>query len=103
MQQDLTPRDGVGKTVTLDQDRSASLLVRVWLESGTDGSGTEGFRARLTSVDTSPGAGAGGDEVTVGVASSPADVLAIVDTWLTTFLGPDTGPDSDPSQPAGSL
>jgi hypothetical protein len=83
--------------VTLDQDRSASLLVRVWLESGADGSGTDGFRARLTSVDTSPGAG--GDEVTVGVASSPTEVLAVVETWLTTFLGPDTSPDPDPSSP----
>ena len=74
--------------MTLDQDRSASLLVRVWLESETDG-----FRARLTSVDVSPGADAG--EVTVGVASSPTDVLALVRTWLTTFLGPDVDVDLD--------
>jgi hypothetical protein len=76
--------------VTLDQDRNASLLVRVWLESETDG-----FRARLTSVDTSPGGD--GAEVTVGVASSPPDVLALVRTWLTTFLGPGTSLDSDSS------
>jgi hypothetical protein len=76
--------------VALDQDRSASLLLRVWLEDETDG-----FRARLTSVDTSPGA----DEVelTVGVASSPTDVLAVVRTWLTTFVGPGGGQDSDHS------
>ena len=83
---DVTFRDEVGWTVTLDQDRSASLLVRVWLESETGG-----FRARLTSVDTAPGAD--GAEVTVGVASSPSDVLAVVDTWLRDFLGPDTSPD----------
>src|SRR5215203_2662334 len=56
---EVTEGDGVGWTVTLDEDRSASLLVRVWLEGGTDE-----FRARLTSADTSPGADA--TEVTVG-------------------------------------
>ena len=74
----------------MDRERSASLLVRVWLEGGTDG-----FRARLAGVDTAPGAD--GAEVTVGVASSPADVLAVVRTWLTTFLGPGPSLDSDPS------
>jgi hypothetical protein len=86
----VTPGDEPGWTVPLDEDRSASLLVRVWLERATDG-----FRARLTSVDTSPDGG--GAEVTVGVASSPDEVLAVVGTWLTTFLGPVTGPDSNPS------
>ena len=76
--------------MTLNQDRSASLLVRVWLESETDG-----FRARLTSVDTTPGAE--GAEVTVAVVSSPTDVLAVVGSWMTTFLGPDVNPDSDSS------
>jgi hypothetical protein len=76
--------------VTLNQDQSASLLVRVWLEGGTDG-----FRARLTSVDTSPGND--GAELTVGVASSPSDVITLVQTWLTAFLGPGPDPDSDPS------
>jgi hypothetical protein len=76
--------------VTLDQDRSASLLVRVWLETETDE-----FRARLTSVDTSPGGD--GAEVTVGVASSPTDVLAVVRGWLTSFLGPGTSTDTEPS------
>lgn len=90
MEQHVTRGDTIGWTVTLDQDRSASLLVRVWLEDGTDG-----FRARLTSVDTSPGAD--GDEVTVGLASSPTGVLAVVDTWLTTFLGTGPSPDSDHS------
>jgi hypothetical protein len=87
---EVTQGDGVGWTVTLDEDRSASLLVRVWLEGGTDG-----FRARLTSADTSPGADA--TEVTVGVASSPTEVLAVVRSWLTTFLDPGTSPDTDPS------
>lgn len=76
--------------MTLNQDQSASLLVRVWLEGGTDG-----FRARLTSVDTSPGND--GAELTVGVASSPSDVITLVQTWLTAFLGPGPDPDSDPS------
>jgi hypothetical protein len=83
MEHDVTHGDDAGGMVTVDQERSASLLVRVWSESGTDG-----FRARLTSVDTAPGAG--GAEMTVGVASSPADVLALVGTWLNTFLGPGT-------------
>ena len=76
--------------MTLRQDRSASLLVRVWVEGEDDE-----FRARLTSVQTSPGA-AGGHETTVGVASSPSDVLALVQTWLTAFLGPsaDLPPDA---------
>jgi hypothetical protein len=63
----------------LDEDRSASLLVRVWIESGTQ------FRARLTNVDTSPDAKSG-QEVNVGVASTPSDVLTMVGTWLSEFL-----------------
>jgi hypothetical protein len=63
----------------LDQDRSASLLLRVWLENGTE------FRARLTSVDTSQGEETG-REATVGVASSPSDLIAAVESWLITFL-----------------
>jgi hypothetical protein len=75
--------------VTLAQDRSSSLLVRVWVEGATDG-----FRARLTSVDTSPdGEGA---EVTVGVASSPAGVLSLVGDWLDSFLGSGVDAGSDP-------
>ncbi|PWW24199.1 hypothetical protein JD79_03377 [Geodermatophilus normandii] len=77
--------------MTVRQDRSASLLVRVWLEGEDDV-----FRARLTSVQTSPGAAAG-QEATVGVASSPGDVLALVQTWLTGFLGP--GADLPPDAP----
>jgi hypothetical protein len=65
----------------LDQERSASLLVRVWLEEGTDQ-----FRARLTSMDTSPGADPG-SQVTVGVASSPREVMTMVRAWLEALLG----------------
>jgi hypothetical protein len=67
--------------VILDQERSASLVVRVWLEDGTDQ-----FRARLTSVDTSPGADPGA-QVTVGVASSPREVMTMVRAWLEAFPG----------------
>src|SRR3954447_3521066 len=86
----VTLGDELGWTVTLDQDRSASLLVRVWLDSDTDE-----FRARLTSVDTSPGQE--GAEATVGVASSPSDVITAVRTWLATFLGPSSNLGPDPS------
>jgi hypothetical protein len=74
--------------VSLDQNRSASLLLRVWLESGTDD-----LRARLTTLDTSPGK-VGGPEVTVGVASSPDEVINLVRMWLAAFLDPgaDVGP-----------
>jgi hypothetical protein len=77
--------------VTLDQDRSASLLLRVWLESGTDD-----FRARLTTLDTSPGE-VGDAEVTVGVASSPDEVITVVTTWLEAFLDPGADMSSAPS------
>jgi hypothetical protein len=65
--------------VTLDDDRSAALLIRVWIEDGTDG-----FRARLTSLGT-PGDDATGEEMTVAVAASPGDVLAAVRHWLEGF------------------
>ncbi len=60
------------------QDPSAALLVRVWLE------GPGEFRARLlTRHGGAPGASA--EEVTVAVASSPADVLEAVRAWLDDF------------------
>jgi hypothetical protein len=72
----------------LDENRSASLLVRVWIEHGTE------FRARLTNVDTSPDAESD-QEVNMGVASTPSDVLAMVGTWLSEFLSGAAGdPDS---------
>lgn len=66
--------------VTLDDDRSAALVIRVWLEPGTDQ-----FRGRLTAVDTSPASG-GGDGVTVAVASSPREVTDAVGQWLRDFV-----------------
>jgi hypothetical protein len=81
----VTKPDGVA----LDQDRSASLLVRVWVEGGTDQ-----FRARLTGVETSPGDSAA-SEVAVGLASSPGDVITLVESWLTSFLGSSASEGSD--------
>jgi hypothetical protein len=66
--------------VTLNDDRSATLILRVWLESGTDG-----FRGRLTTMDTS--VGHEGGELAVGVTSSPADMVNAVRAWLDEFLG----------------
>jgi hypothetical protein len=65
-------------TVTVDDDRSAALLIRVWLESGTE------FRARLTTIDTSGDAGPDG-QATLAVASSTREVLDGVSRWLDAF------------------
>ncbi len=67
----------------MDGDRSAVLVVRVWLEGGTDQ-----FRARLVTAGTSPGSEVG-EEVTVAATSSPGDVVSAVRAWLDEFL--DTG------------
>jgi hypothetical protein len=64
--------------VTLNDDRSAALLIRVWVEEGTGG-----FRSRVSSIDTSGGEDAG--EITVAVASSTDDVLDAVRRWLEDF------------------
>jgi predicted nucleotidyltransferase len=66
--------------MTLDDERSATLILRVWLEGGT-----HNFRGRLTAVDTS--AGHEGGDLTVGVASSPGEVVGAVHAWLDEFLG----------------
>ena len=66
--------------VTVNLDRSATLIARVWLEDGP-----AGFRARLTSADTSPGSE--GDELTVAVASSAGDMVDAVRAWLDEFMG----------------
>jgi hypothetical protein len=66
--------------VTLEDERSAALVIRVWLEEGTDQ-----FRGRLTAVDTSPGS-KGGDGVTVALASSPRDLTDAVSQWLHEFV-----------------
>ena len=61
-------------------DRTAALLIRVWLESA------DAFRARLTTFagaeDQSPA-----HEVTVAVASTPGDVLEAVRAWLESSIG----------------
>jgi hypothetical protein len=67
--------------VTLDEDRSAVLVIRVWLEGGT-----EQFRGRLTATGTSSGS-TPGDEVTVAVVSSPREATDAVSHWLQGFLG----------------
>jgi hypothetical protein len=67
------------------EDRSAALVVRVWLEDGTQ------FRARLAAV-ASDRSDAPGDDVTIAVASSPSDVLAAVGEWLDIFVGNGTSP-----------
>jgi len=70
--------------VDVEQDRSASLLVRVWT-GGPDGA----FRARVTAVDTA-GGGATGEEVAVAVTASPGELLDAVREWLEEFLHPGT-------------
>jgi hypothetical protein len=57
--------------VTLNDDRSSALLIRVWVEEGTGG-----FRGRVSSIDTSGGEAA--SDVTFAVASSTDDVLDVV-------------------------
>lgn len=69
----------------MDGDRSAVLLLRVWL---ADGART--FRGRLMEMDTSV-ARRGGEETSVAVVSSPRDAAEVVRTWLDRFL--DEAPD----------
>lgn len=66
--------------MTLDDDRSAALVIRVWQEGGA-----EGFRARLTTAESSDQSRPG-DSRTVAVAASPGDVLDAVRGWLEDFL-----------------
>jgi hypothetical protein len=68
--------------VIVEQDRSAALLVRVWTEGGA-----EGFRARVTAVDTS-GSASGGGDLTIAVAASSGDLLDALRDWLNQFLDP---------------
>ncbi|WP_244523828.1 hypothetical protein [Blastococcus sp. DSM 46786] len=65
-------------------DRSAALLMRVWIEHGA-----EQFRARLIAV------GADGQESgrTVALASSPDDVLGAVGHWLDELLRQEPAPE----------
>ncbi|MGY5891501.1 hypothetical protein [Blastococcus deserti] len=64
----------------MKSDRSATLVLRVWLESGSDD-----FRGRLTAVDTT--VGHEGGEVTLGVVSSASDAVEAVRAWLDDFVG----------------
>lgn len=57
------------------------MLLRVWLEDGTDD-----FRARLTRLRTVAERRPDGG-VTVALASSPDAVCAAVRAWLEDFLG----------------
>jgi hypothetical protein len=61
-------------------DRSAALLIRVWLEDRNE------FRARLIAVATGQ-IDAAGEETTIAISSSPSDVLRTVSEWLDRFLG----------------
>ena len=70
----------VDRAVYVDDDRSAALLIRVWVEGGRDT-----FRCRLTAIDTTPAPGAG-EERTLTVTSSPGEVMATVRDWLDGFL-----------------
>jgi hypothetical protein len=60
----------------LTEDRSAALLVRVWLEDGT-----EHFRARVTAVGVH-----GFEDRTVALAASTSDLIEAVSKWLDDFL-----------------
>jgi hypothetical protein len=71
------------RVVAVDGDRSAALLLRVWREDGTPS-----FRGRLIGMDTSPGS-AGEELATVGLATSPRDMVNAVRAWLDEFLGDD--------------
>ncbi len=76
--------------VTVAGDRTAVLLVRVWLDNGAGS-----FRARLTSMDTTPGQPADG-ETTVAVGSTRRDVVDAVRAWLDVFVrDPSSSIDSD--------
>jgi hypothetical protein len=66
--------------VTLNDDRSAVLVIRVWIEGGTDE-----IRGRLTAAYTSSGS-AVGEEVTVAVASSQRELTEAVGDWLRQFV-----------------
>jgi hypothetical protein len=67
--------------VSVTDDRSAVLLIRVWLDGEDDA-----FRARLTAMGLQPD-GAPGQETTVAVAATPGAVLTAVEAWLAGFVG----------------
>ncbi len=63
--------------MAVTDDRSAVLLVRVWLEDGA-----EQFRARVIAV----GLDAAEEDRTVALASSPREVIDAVSDWLDRFF-----------------
>lgn len=71
----------------MNENSSGALLLRVWLEDGTDE-----FRARLTRLRTRAGQTMG-EGVTVAVASSPDAVCLSVRAWLDEFLDLAADPD----------
>ena len=73
----------------MEEDRSATLLVRVWLEDGTDS-----FRGRLVTVDTSE-AHDGDGELSFAVTSSAEATVEAVRSWLDAFLARASDPSSD--------
>jgi hypothetical protein len=77
--------------VPVSDDRSAALLVRVWLE-GDIGA----MRARLTALRPSQD-GEPPEEVTVAVVASTGDVLRAVGEWLEDVLGDRPEPIDDGS------
>jgi hypothetical protein len=70
--------------VAVIDDRSAALLVRVWLEGGA-----ERFRARVIAK----GPQEGSDDRLVALTASPREVLDAVSQWLEEFLGYETSTD----------
>jgi hypothetical protein len=62
--------------MAVTDDRSAALLVRVWLEGGADQ-----FRARVTAVGLEAS-----EDRTIALASSPGEVVDAVRDWLDEFL-----------------
>jgi hypothetical protein len=79
----------MGRKLTSIDERSATLLVRVWVEGGTDN-----FRGRLATVDTSLAQG-GDVEVSFAVTSSPDATVEAVRSWLDAFLVRAPHPSSD--------
>jgi hypothetical protein len=81
----------MGRKLTSIDERSATLLVRVWVEGGTDN-----FRGRLATVDTSQ-AHNGDGELSFTVTSSPSATLEAVRSWLDAFLaGASDSPSNTP-------
>jgi hypothetical protein len=66
--------------VAVTDDRSAVLLIRVWLD-GDD----QAFRARLTALG-SPDKDGRVEESAVATTASPSVVVAAVEEWLAQFV-----------------